>query len=77
MAMHAAIAAKAIKMQRTPMLFAVFYRAKKRRVGKEIPVFNGFCDARKLLVDHAPCTNVQVPYLGVAHLPRWEANRSS
>ena len=73
--MYAAVAAKAVKVQRGTVLFAVFDRAEESGIFEEVPVLNGFRDARQLLIHHAPGADVQVADLGIAHLSCREAHR--
>ncbi len=43
-------------------------------VGKGV-VANGLADANDILIHHSAGPEVQVPHLGVAHLPLWQAHR--
>ncbi|MPM75861.1 hypothetical protein SDC9_122855 [bioreactor metagenome] len=71
---HAAIGKQAHQVQRAVVLFAVFDGAEKRFVPKKISVRDCLGDTRKLLVDDTPCANIEVTYLAVAHLARWQAD---
>ena len=74
MAMHAAIRTQSHEVQRRIMLLAVLDCSKERGILKELAVVNRFRDAGKLLIHDAPGADVQMPHLGIPHLPRGQAH---
>lgn len=44
------------------------------RVGGEFPIGDGLVDAGEVLVDDAPGAEVEVPHLGISHLPLRQAH---
>ena len=67
-AVHAAIGNKANQVQRSAVFFDALHRARKRGVFKEAAVLNILGNARQLLINDAPCADVGMAHLAVAHL---------
>ena len=68
-AVYAAIGAKRKQMQGLVVCLCTMHRVQKRGIFKEVAILDGFGDAGQLLIHHAACADVQMPYLGIAHLP--------
>ena len=58
-----------------PLLLGGFHRLGQGGVGEEIAAADGAVDAGEFLVDDAAGADVEVAYLGVAHLPAGQAHR--
>ena len=73
--MHAAIAQKAHQVHRSAVVARRAERMLDDRIRRQRAVFARAVDAGELLVDDAPGPDVQVPHLGVAHLPGGKPHR--
>ena len=71
---HAPVGHEAHEVQRRSRLGGRRERAAQHGVRSQRAVGAGAVDARELLVDHPSRADVEVPHLGVAHLPRGKAH---
>ncbi len=67
--MHAAVAEQSEEMQRPAGALGVRAGLEECGLGEEAPVGDRFVDADQVLLDHTSGAKVEVPHLGVAHLP--------
>src|SRR6266566_7012687 len=65
---HAAIRNQAEKMKLSSTGARVLHGVEQYGMFEEVPVLNHQLDAGRIHVDHAPGSNVQMPYFTVAHL---------
>ena len=61
-------------MQRVIAFLGRLNRLGQRWVGKKVPGIDGAVDAGELLVHHATGADIQMPDLGIAHLPLGQAD---
>ncbi len=74
MAVHAAVAHKAHKMDSLARVYSGLHVLDKNRIFLHLTIADGLGDKGELLVDDAACTDVGVADLRVAHLPVGQAN---
>ena len=74
MAVHAAVRAEPPDVQLFALLFGVSDGAEQRLVFEKFAVLDLFGDLSQFLIDDAAGAHVQVPDLGIAHLPFRQAD---
>src|SRR4029453_8729287 len=70
-----AIGDKPEDVQTTSTGSCVFYGRNQRRIGEEVTILNHQLDASDVHVHDAPCADVEVPNLAVAHLTLGKSNK--
>ena len=61
-------------MQCGIVFLTMLHRLQQCGIFKEIAVLNRLCDACQLLINDTPCAHIQMPNLGIAHLPCRQTN---
>ena len=76
MAVHSAVGNESEKMHRCTLLDRTAKNPSQRFIFEELPDFNGPVDPGEILVDDATGADIEMPHLGVAHLPLRQSYRA-
>ena len=72
--MHAAVAQKPQQVQGALLFHTAVHHPAQGRILEKVPVLNGLGDSGQILIHNTPGAHVQMPHLGIAHLPRRQAH---
>ena len=76
MTVHPAVGNKPEQMHRRTLDSGAAENPGQRLVFEKIPGFNGPVDSGEILIDDAACADVEMPHLGIAHLPNRQTHRA-